>query len=93
MKVTPPSWFVWWQSLSWVETTSAFLALAVALSVVRLVGMGAGRMKRPRTSDSVVGYMPQRLSRHHKKFRQSEKAMVYNERGRMFVTSSLQLFD
>ena len=55
---------------------SAFLALAVALSVARLAGMGEKRMKRTRTFDSVVGYMPQRLSRHHKKFRQSGKGMA-----------------
>lgn len=37
---------------------------------------GQKRMKRTRTFDSVVGYMPQRLSRHHKKFRQSGKGMA-----------------
>lgn len=60
---------------SYVELT---FALVVVLSVVRLVGMGARRMRRMRTSDSVAGYMLQRLSRHHKKFRRSGKGLVDN---------------
>ena len=42
---------------------SASPVLAVAPSVVRLAGMGARRMRRTRTSDSVAGFMLQRLSR------------------------------
>ena len=61
-----------------MEATSAFLALAVALSVVSVAGMGARRMKRTRTSDSAVGYMRQRLSKTHKIWRQDEKGKGYN---------------
>ena len=38
---------------------------AVELSAVRLAGMGARRMRRTITSDFAVGYMQQRLLRHH----------------------------
>ena len=59
----PPNLFVRWLLLSWEVVMSASPAQVVALSVVRLVGMGARRMKKTRTSDSVAGYMQQRLSR------------------------------
>ena len=60
--LTPPSWFVRRLLPSWVAIMSASLVLVAALSVVKMAGMGAKRMKRTRTSDSVAGYMQQRLS-------------------------------
>ena len=44
---------------------SASLALVEVLSVVRLVGMVARRMRRMRISDSVAGFMLQRQLRRH----------------------------
>lgn len=76
ISLPPPNLFMKWLLLSWVVTMSAFLALAVVLSVVRLAGMGAGRMKRTRTSDSVAGYMPPRLSKTLEKCRRSGKGMA-----------------
>lgn len=57
---TLPNLFMRWQSPSWVATMSASPALVEAPSVVRLAGMGARRMRRTRTSDSVAGYMQPR---------------------------------
>ena len=87
----PPNLFVRWLLLSWEVVMSASPAQVVALSVVRLVGMGARRMRRTRTSDSVAGFMQQGLLRIPEKCRQSGKAMVYNGRGRMLTTFPLQL--
>jgi hypothetical protein len=76
--LTQPNLFVRWLLLSWVVTMSASPALAEAPSVVRLVGMGARRMKRTRTSDSVAGYMLQRRSGHHAMHKQGERGLVDN---------------
>ena len=58
---------------------SASLVVA-ALSVVRLVGMGARRMRRTKTSDSVAGFMLQRPSRHHAVHKQGERGAVWGNR-------------
>lgn len=76
--LTPPSWFVRWLLPSWVAIMSASLVLVVVLSVVRLAGMGARRMKRTKTSNSVAGYMRQKQLRRHAIYRQNEKVLVDN---------------
>ena len=63
--LTSPSWFARWLLPSWVVITSASLVLVAVPSVVKQAGMVARRMKRTRTSDSVAGYMQQRLSKYH----------------------------
>ena len=72
------SWFERSLLLSWVVAMSAYLVQVVILSVARLAGMVARKTRRTRTSDSVVGFMPQRPSRLRDMCQQRRKGMADN---------------
>ena len=55
---------------------SVLLVLVVVLSVAKLVGTGARKTRRTRTSDSVVGFMQPRPSKLLDMCRQRGKGMA-----------------
>lgn len=74
--LTRRSWFERSLLLSWEVAMSTYLVLVVVLSVARLAGTVARKMRRTRTSDYVVGFMQQRPSRLRDMCRQRGKGIA-----------------